>query len=184
MPATPVRINLLDTDVSRSPYGRIFAWAITYGRYIMIGTEIVVLLAFISRFSLDRKLTDLKEEVTQKRAIIQANQSFESDIRSLQFQLTKIKDLFAEQRKPWDLFSRIQSYLPPDTVLESFELGGDKLSISAVSGSTEGFSIFLSRLQSDKTITAVDLGDATKEALTGIRFKLSAKIATAKPKGK
>ena len=32
----------------------------------MIGTEVVVLLAFISRFSLDRKLTDLKEEISQK----------------------------------------------------------------------------------------------------------------------
>lgn len=184
MPATPVRINLLGSDVSRSPYGRIFTWAITYGRYIMIGTEIVVLLAFISRFSLDRKLTDLKEEIAQKRAIIQANQSFEFDIRSLQFQLAKIKDLFAQQGKPWDLFTRIQSYLPPDTMLESFEQTDDKLSVSAVAGSTEGFSLFLSRLQSDKTLTAVDLGDVTKKALEGIRFKLSAKIALTKPKGK
>lgn len=184
MPATPIRINLLGSDATRSPYSRIFTWAVTYGRYIMIGTEIVVLLAFVSRFSLDRKLTDLKEEIAQKQAIIQVNQSFESDIRSLQFQLAKIKDLFADQGKPWDLFTRIQSYLPPDTMLESFEQSGDRLAVSASAGSTQGFSLFLSRLQSDKTLTAVNLGDVTKEALGGIRFKLSAKTSLTKPKGK
>ena len=67
MPADIVRINLLGSqDLEHTPWGRIVAWATTYGRYIMITTEIIVLLAFISRFSLDRKNTDLTEEVTQK----------------------------------------------------------------------------------------------------------------------
>ena len=66
MPAKTVDVNLLEKDdFSESPIGRIVTWAITYGRYIMILTEIVVLLAFISRFSLDRKLTDLNEAIGQ-----------------------------------------------------------------------------------------------------------------------
>src|SRR3989344_3425468 len=77
MPATKfsrIDINLIgEGDFSRTPIGRIVTWATTYGRYIMILTEIIVLLAFISRFSLDRKLTDLKEEITQKQAIIETN---------------------------------------------------------------------------------------------------------------
>src|SRR5690349_13458879 len=94
MPANTVSINLLgDSDTEHTPLGRIVNWAVTYGRYIMIGTEIVVLLAFISRFSLDRKLTDLKEEVAQKQEIIEANLPFEQDVRDLQDKLSKIKTL-------------------------------------------------------------------------------------------
>ena len=76
MPETPnSNINLLKNSSDQSPLDRITDWALTYGRYIMIGTEIVVLLAFISRFSLDRKLTDLKEEIGQKQQILLANTS-------------------------------------------------------------------------------------------------------------
>ena len=75
MPAKQPTINLIgEEEMAHTPVGRIVAWAVTYGRYIMIGTEIIVLLAFISRFSLDRKLTDLNDEVSQKQAIIDANQ--------------------------------------------------------------------------------------------------------------
>src|SRR5260221_9195487 len=103
MPAASANINLLgDTTLERSPYDRIITWEVTYGRYIMIGTEIVVLLAFISRFSLDRKLTDLKEEVTQKQGIIEANLPFENDVRKLQDKLSKIKILINQPIKPLD----------------------------------------------------------------------------------
>ena len=90
MPAT-ISINLLgQEDLSHTPGGRMVQWAMTYGRYIMILTEIVVLGAFVSRFSLDRKLTDLKEEITQKQAIIEANSELEQNIRTLQNQLERI----------------------------------------------------------------------------------------------
>ena len=63
MPARKITINLLgERKVGETPVERLLLWITTYGRYIMIGTEIVVLLAFISRFSLDRKITDLREK--------------------------------------------------------------------------------------------------------------------------
>ncbi|KKU88775.1 hypothetical protein A3A64_01775 [Candidatus Gottesmanbacteria bacterium RIFCSPLOWO2_01_FULL_48_11] len=185
MPANPISVNLLGKDTfSSSPYGRLVTWAITYGRYIMIGTEIVVLLAFISRFSLDRKLTDLKEEISQKQAIIQVNLPFETEIKNLQQQLTHVKTLLKDQAKPLDTFNRLQSYLPPDVHFESYEFSGYKLSVAAVAGTTAGFGQFLASLQADKDITAIDVGDVSRDPLKGIRFKFTAEIAGAKPKEK
>ncbi len=77
MPAQPVSVNLLDQpEFTSSSIARLINWTITYGRYIMIGTEVIVLVAFISRFSLDRKLTDLREEIAQKQIILEANADF------------------------------------------------------------------------------------------------------------
>lgn len=183
MPAKPVSINLLGTqDLEHTPWGRLIMWATTYGRYIMITTEIVVLLAFISRFSLDRKNTDLTEEISQKQAIIEANAAFERDVKSLQANLASAKTLLADQAKPIELLNTLETLIPPDVYLTSINISQNKLDLAAVAGSTQGFSQFLSNLTTAKTIQNVLLGDITREASTGIRFQLTADISLSKPK--
>ncbi|MBI5449230.1 PilN domain-containing protein [Candidatus Gottesmanbacteria bacterium] len=183
MPADFVHIDLLDkNDISRSPYGRLAAWAITYGRYIMIGTEIIVLLAFISRFTLDRKLTDLKDEIAQKQAILTANASFENEVRTLQNQLAKIKTLLSDQTKPIDLLTGLTTMLPSGVSFASYEYGDNKLTIAASAQSTQALSQFLSNIQANKSLASVEIGDVSKDALRGIQFKFTAKLAGAKTK--
>lgn len=177
MPADPIRINLLGTqDLEHTPWGRLISWATTYGRYIMITTEIVVLLAFISRFSLDRKNTDLTEELTQKQAILRANTAFELEIRSLQANLATAKTLLSTQAKPVELVNTIETLLPPDVYLSNLEITRNKLSLSATAGSAQGFAQFLSNLEATKLIQNVLLGDIEREPMSGIDFQLSADV--------
>jgi Tfp pilus assembly protein PilN len=181
MPAKELKINLLGQDaLEHTPWGRLITWATTYGRYIMITTEIIVLLAFISRFSLDRKLTDLTEEISQKQAIIEANKPFEDDIRALQGQLTQIKTLLAGQEAPMDVIDLIVRYLPPDVYLESYEFSGNKLTVSATAATNEGFSLFLGRLQTASILSNITIGDIRRKAATGIQFQFSATIPAIK----
>ncbi len=183
MPAAhTITINLLgQEDLKHTPHGRIISWALTYGRYIMIGTEIVVLLAFISRFSLDRKLTDLKEEIAQKQTILEANVSLEQDIRLLQDTLVKIKQTTTNQSVPLDTLTLLQSLLPADIYVETLDLASDRLSVAAVAGTTYGFSQFLTNLQAAKQFSRIDIGEIKKSALTGIEFKFTAYLSN-KPK--
>ncbi|MEK7532888.1 MAG: PilN domain-containing protein [Patescibacteria group bacterium] len=183
MPAKEIRINLLGTqDLGHTPWGRLVEWATTYGRYIMITTEIVVLLAFISRFSLDRKNTDLTEELGQKQAIIEANLDFERDIKSLQAHLTTAKILLADQAKPIEVVNILESLIPADVYLSSLDISRNRLSISAIAGTTSGFAQFLSNLQSIQQIQNVMLGDIRREPTTGIVFQLTADLAGMKSK--
>jgi Tfp pilus assembly protein PilN len=175
MPANKSLINLLgDSGIDHTPLGRIVSWAVTYGRYIMIGTEIVVLLAFISRFSLDRKLTDLKEEISQKQDIIQANVAFEQDVRSLQDKLAKIKIIMNIPVNPLDILLLFQGILPQGVFLQAFDLTGNKLSVQAVAGSTSAFSQLLANLQSSKMLSNLDIGDIKRDPLLGIQFSFTA----------
>ena len=180
MPTRQVSINLLGSqDLEHTPWGRIVSWATTYGRYIMITTEIVVLLAFISRFSLDRKLTDLTEEVTQKQAILEANIDLEKDIKTLQTTLTTIKKLSADQKNPIDIVTSMETLLPSDVYLTSFELSPTKLTLAAVAATTQGFSQFLANAQSTKLLKNVTLGDISRSPEIGIEFHLTADTALA-----
>lgn len=148
----------------------------------MITTEIVVLLAFISRFSLDRKNTDLTEELGQKQAIIEANLDFERDIKSLQAHLTTAKILLADQAKPIEVVNILESLIPADVYLSSLDISRNRLSISAIAGTTSGFAQFLSNLQSIQQIQNVMLGDIRREPTTGIVFQLTADLAGMKSK--
>lgn len=178
MPAKPIEINLLgQEDLKHTPQGRILNWALTYGRYIMIGTEIVVLLAFISRFSLDRKLTDLKEEISQKQAILEANAPLEREIRLLQDHLTKVKQITTTQPTPVNILILLESLLPPDVFIDTLDITADKLVVSATAGETNGFSQLLTNLQSSKRFTSVDIGDIKKNPHTGIEFKFTAMLS-------
>lgn len=178
MPAKPIAINLLgQEDLKHTPHGRIISWALTYGRYIMIGTEIIVLLAFISRFSLDRKLTDLKEEISQKQAILEANVDLERDIRLLEDALVKIKQTTANQSVPLDTLTLLQSLLPANIYVETLDIATDRLTVAAVAASTYGFSQFLTNLQAAKQFNKIDIGDIKKNAATGIVFKVTAFLA-------
>ncbi|MBU1327204.1 PilN domain-containing protein [Patescibacteria group bacterium] len=181
MPAKKIRINLLGTtDLEFTPWGRIVTWATTYGRYIMILTEVVVLMAFLSRFSLDRKLTDLKEEIEQKQMIIEANLPFEEEIRALQDRLAKLKTLLSEQPQAVDTIDLIRKYLPPDVYLNDFEYNGGKLTIRAVAGTNSGFSRFLYLIQTSKELNDVSLSDIQKKPAEGITFQLTAQVGAGK----
>lgn len=175
MATKQISINLLGTqDLEHTPWGRIVTWATTYGRYIMITTEIVVLLAFISRFSLDRKLTDLTEEVTQKQAIIEANLDLEKSIKSLQTNINAIKKLQSNQEKPIQIMTSMETLLPQDVYLTSFELSPTKVSLAAIANSTEGFSQFLANAQASSLLHNVTLGDINRTPSVGIEFNLTA----------
>lgn len=177
MPADTIRINLLgQQDLEHTPWGRIVSWATTYGRYIMITTEIVVLLAFISRFSLDRKNTDLTEEVTQKQAILTANASFEQSIRSLQADITTSQKLLATQSKPVDIAALMETILPSDVYLSTFAYTNNKLTLEATAGTTTGFAQLLANLQAIKQFQNVALNNVAKTAAGGITFQVSADV--------
>ncbi len=180
MPAKDVAINLIgEEEMEHTPVGRIVSWAVTYGRYIMIGTEIIVLLAFISRFSLDRKLTDLNDEISQKQDIIEANVDFEQDFRDVQNKLSKIKELTSAPMPILDALTAIPSLLPAGVHLDSLDIAPDKLTANAVAGSAAGFSALIANLQSATIFKNVDIGDIRKNALTGIQFQFTATLASA-----
>jgi Tfp pilus assembly protein PilN len=179
MPAN-ANINLFKNSSEESPLDRITNWALTYGRSIMIGTEIVVLLAFISRFSLDRKLTDLKEEIGQKQQILLANISLEKEIKNTQNQLSKAKTILEEQAKPVEILTSLYSLLPPDVFLLSVELNREKLIVRANAGTTLGFAQFLANIKSGKYLYQVEIGDIKKKPPFGIDFIVSAQIQTPK----
>jgi len=176
MPANPVTINLLAEDSNvNSPWNRIMVWITTYGRYIMITTELIVLLAFASRFSLDRKLSDLKENITQKQEILEVNVDLEQEIRSTQDKISAVKLLMNQQPVPIETLLATYTLLPVGTYLEKLTIDKVKMTANVTSDSSDSFTRFLSNFSSTTKLRNVEVGKVGKHP-AGIQFSLSATI--------
>jgi len=165
-------INLILEE--KQPLGKFLTWVLTYGRYIIVGTEIIVLLAFLSRFKLDRELTDLHQAINQKQAVILASQSLENKVRDLQDRLSLIKKIERERSFPQKILTTLEKLTPQEVILTEFSLEETKLSLTAIALSNEGFTTFLNNLSSSAYFGDISLDEIGKAQQGGIQFKISA----------
>ncbi len=180
MPAKK-EINLLKKkEFDKSLLGITLHWALTYGRYIIIGTEIVVLLAFISRFKFDRDLTDLREEISQKQTIIEASRDFEWEIISIHNHLAQIKTGKSNQRKIVELMRYIETITPPDVFFDALLFNEQTVSLSTKALTSGSITTFINNMRLSPLFTDVRV-DTLEQKEGGITlFYLKATIATNK----
>lgn len=166
-------------DWEKTSFGRFLKWLLTIGRYIVIFTELIVILAFLSRFKLDRDLTDLYEEIEAKQAIIQTSVDFESDFRFLQKQLSTIQGLRKDQLQTEQLMEEIAALTPIDVYFSDLSITGDKASFTANALSEAGLATFINNLKRSSRFSNLEIGTleiGTKEGI-GITFTLKSQIS-------
>lgn len=177
MPAQIPQINLLGKNApDNTVFARMIDWITSYGRYIMVTTELVVLVAFVSRFSLDRKLTDLNEMITQKQEIIEVNQPLETAFRQTQQRIKDANVIIASQAKAYKGLLAVQSTVPAGTYIDSFQISNGKLNMSMVSMSTSSFAQFLTMITSNRNLTNVSVDSIGGKSSGGISYSLTAVV--------
>ena len=178
---TKITINLLpEDDYLLGSIGKIIRWAVSVGRYLVIFTEIIVIISFASRFGLDRKVTDLNQEINKKVAIIESYAGLEAEFRSAQDKLTQYSQL-EKQRNLTEVFEQISTVTPTDVTVTQLLVKQDSIYISGSTLSQTSFNHLINNLQlspffSDVRIDSVENTDDT----SGYEFKLQAKSQNAK----
>jgi len=165
-------------DWEKTSFGRFLKWLLTVGRYIVIFTELVVILAFLSRFKLDRDLTDLYKQIENKQAIIQSYADFETDFRFLQTQLSTIQGLRQDQLQTKQLMEEIAALTPIDVYFSDLSVTGDKASFTANALSEAGLATFINNLKRSARFSNLEIGSlafGTGEGI-GITFTLESQI--------
>lgn len=177
MPASRININLLPSDKwEKTPTGKFLQWVLTYGRYIVIGTELIVLLAFLSRFKLDRDLSDLSESVKTKRAVVENSQVLENDVRSLQARLAKIDGLLKGQVSFRENLGALTPLVPADVIFDDLSISSKQVGISGKTSSLNTLSAFLRNLLLSKKFTEVSLDKITAQEEGELIFTLTAQL--------
>jgi len=162
----------------KTSFGKFLKWLLQIGRWIVIITELIVIMAFLSRFKLDRDLTNLNETIKQKQAIIAASSDFEKSFRFLQKRLTTIEGLQKNQieaDKILDLFTQVT---PAGIKLSNFSFMKKQASLTASADSEMTFAVFLRNLKQEPRLTnlSIDKIFVSEEQFGQVVFNLKAEV--------
>ena len=176
------KINLLPQDeFDRSFLGKALKWALSAGKSIVILTEFVVILAFLSRFKLDRDLNDINEVLIQKQAVVESYAETERQMRALQDRLAIINQVDEDTLGASGSLSRLIASTPLDVEYETVELSRTSLTLTGIAGSEGGFAALLNSIREEGTWTQISLGDVEfSQRKGGVVFTINGKATEAK----
>jgi len=158
-------INLLpEREFAGTITGRVLSWIISTFRVIVIATEILVMIAFLSRFWLDAQNTDLNEELAQKKAILLASQDFERQFKDTQKRL-KIFNEISTKNNGSTMVSLISNHLPPDINLTTIDMLNNDIEIQGLTASEQSAQQFVVNLQATNNFSDVLLTSITSNQL-------------------
>lgn len=175
-PPAQIKINLLPKDpFFESVVGRSLRWALSAGRYIVIFTELVVIVSFITRFSLDRQLTDVNSDIAQKELIIQSYGELETNFRIAQAKIAKIKSLDQESNIT-EVFPYISEITPEGIQLSKLLITPTGISAEGSTFSQTAFNMFVSNLELSPHFlnVSIDKVESQEDDEAGFVFSLRA----------
>ncbi len=159
MPRHAPTINLLEKVNSSSSTDKILTWALSVGRWIVIVTELVVIGAFIWRFSLDMRLTALQEDIETQKNHIRAFASVETEFRAAQQRINSVAEALDLQPDIPTIFSEFNKSFPRTTDLKINRFNWNKniISITGEAVDETTISLFENTLRSSPLVTSVNL---------------------------
>lgn len=154
-------------------------FSITIGRYVVVFTELIVILAFLSRFFIDRQISDLDDRLKQQVGVIDASRDFETNFRLTQGRLAGAKTIIGNQFGAGQFLDQITPLISQDISTSRLSVQDNALVFSGTSSSTGGLRQTILAFQNTKWLTNVSLtGVSSGESSGGgIRFVLNATIA-------
>lgn len=171
MAALPRPMNLLpQTEFDSSVWGRLIKWALTTGRYIIILTEVIIILAFLSRFKLDRDLSDLTESIAGKKNVLTALGPDEQKFRRTQAKLAATNILLQAQIPESEIWTEIDATVVPGISFNNIGMDPTMVTVNATAVSESTMGEFLKRNSQNPRWKSVDLSDVSWDQGNGIRF--------------
>lgn len=121
MAANEHRINLLpQEEFNSSTLGKLLKWLLSFFRVAVIITELIVMVAFLSRFWLDARNSDLNEAIKQKQLKISSYSQVEKRFNEVQKRLQVFSALSSVDVSIPKETQTIASLMPLDINLSNF----------------------------------------------------------------
>lgn len=143
-------------------------WALGIGRFLVILTETVALLAFLYRFSLDRNLIDLHDGIKSKQAIVKLLKNNEDTFRNLQERLAIAKTLIETEKQTQSTFNDIISFGGNTIIFTNVVISDTQVKINAQTQSITTLKTFIDSLKSYSKISSISIDSIENRSASGI----------------
>jgi len=173
-----IRINLLPKDpFLSSTAGRFLQWVLGVGRYLVVFTELVVIISFGSRFTLDRRVTDLNNGILQKSTIISSYGDLEDKVKEIQ-KKTESYEQVEQKQNLANAFPALSEITPQDVALTNLTVQPGAVSFSGKTNSTNSLNLLINNLVLSSKFTDVAVERLTSGTAQepGFTFKINATV--------
>lgn len=178
--AAQININLIPKDPFFSTIiGKILKWALSAGRYIVIFTELVVIMSFISRFTLDRQVTNLNSKIEKKKQVILSYGNLEDNFKTVQEKITQYKQTDQETNIV-DTFANLSAVVPDGIILNELAIRPSNVAISGTTHSQTAFNLLINNLQISPDFQNINVSqiESNSNDEEGIKFTIKANTKT------
>ena len=172
-----IKINLIPKDPFFGTVpGRILKWALSAGRYVVILTELVVIVSFATRFVLDRQVTDLNQSISTKESIITSYGPLETNVRIAQAKIASFAQV-KQDNTIVETFADITDITPEGIILDKLVISTDTVIASGNALSQSAFNLLINNLQispsfQNVSVDTVESNDDSSKA--GFTFSIRA----------
>jgi hypothetical protein len=156
-PKFRIKLNLLHPNEIPLPLpARFLKWLITYGRYIVILTEVIVVAAFLYRFKLDADLDQLKRNINKDLPYIEGLSANEAVIKQTQQKLAIIQQVYTLTPDWEQILTNIAREQPRNIQVTSINFEAIpsvkdvKFKVSGQTPSNNDLAVFIRRLKDKK----------------------------------
>jgi len=173
-------INLLPRDAfESSTLGIILEWSLVFGKWAVILTQLVVIGAFLYRFTLDRSLTDLRKSIAKNVAIVKSYDQVERDFTLAQKQVNQAKLALGSQSTMLKTLEKIQTITPKEVWYDRLNFTPEGIALTAYAASLPGFGRFLNSVQTDSQFNGVRIGRIESSSAKGAQMQFDISITLA-----
>lgn len=162
---------------------RFLKWLITYGRFIVIFVEVIVVTAFLTRFKLDADLDDLKRQINLDLPYIEGLSTDEALIKQTQNKLALIDTTYLNGDKWQETVVGLADQTPLSVtftglLLEEKDETSVNFRITGFTPSNSDLGIFLNNLRNQEGFREINLANISFDqqqilfAITGSKLKI------------
>ncbi len=172
-----IDINLTPKDPFYSTYlGKILKWALSVGRYIVIFTELVVIISFVTRFSLDRQVTDLNQAIERKKTIIESYGDLEQNTREAQVTIDHYQQI-KQQVTILDVFPNLTEITPRSVTLDKLIIRPSDVTMTGTTPTQQALNTLITNMQISPAFFDINIQKIAQDEETGVgyQFQIDAK---------
>jgi hypothetical protein len=174
--AQETKINLLPpSEFELSFWGRFLKWAVTTGRYVIIVTELVVIVAFLSRFKLDSDLSGLSDEIRGKKNILDAQAAIETKFLGVQSRLLLAENIMNQSLAAGSEISEIVKTIPEGVKIVDLNINKTRDVVNVNTVGDLDLGIMLGEMSRIGSWKSVDVSGLTVDTLKGVNLTVNLK---------
>lgn len=155
-------INLLPQK-KKDFTGRLFYFILHYLRYILVITQLVVIIVFFYRFKIDQEIIDTNESLMQKQEILKVSKPIINEAAAISFKIKEIKDILDRQDEFDQMLQYLLSRFPKGLTLSKLAFSKETVIFDGKALDALPLQLFYNRLRKENRFQQVKLGNMQKK---------------------